>query len=56
MFKMPFCLTWGRKVVLVQGQWEWSRAEADGQEQLFVKGTKPLPWGRDFTVFEFTKI
>lgn len=50
-----FAELWGRKVILVQGQWEQSHAEAKGQEQLFVKRTSPHPSGRDFTAFEFTK-
>ena len=40
-------------MVLLQGQREQSRVEAEEQEQLFVKGTNPHPWGRDFTAFEF---
>lgn len=40
---------------MVQGQWQRSRAEAKGQEQLFVRGTSPPPWGRNFSAFEFTK-
>ncbi|KAF2984064.1 hypothetical protein EK904_008104 [Melospiza melodia maxima] len=50
-----FAKLWGRKVILVQGQWQQSRAEAKGQEQLFVRGTSPPPWGRDSSAFEFTK-
>lgn len=41
-------------MVPVQGRQEQSPAE--GQEQLFAKGTNPCPWGKDFTAFEFTKL
>lgn len=41
-------------MVPVRGQRE--RSPAEGQEQLFAKGTNPCPWGKDFTAFEFTKL